>query len=148
MLNVFLYLYFYDYLNCMNLSLFELYLKFMTMMYFILFYLNLWLNIYFLNNFVTTCGYPWIPADMKKIDGYLHNGYPTNMDTGTWRIFIQRVGYGEATTRSLPAPLTSLAGSILALIVVDQVHVLFSFLIIIFSYNLVGNSYGRERCMV
>jgi len=31
----------------MDLSLFELYLKFMTVMYFILFYLNLWLNIYF-----------------------------------------------------------------------------------------------------
>jgi len=43
----------------MNLSLFELYLKFMTVMYFILFYLNFWLNIYFLN--------PWVPVDMKKI---------------------------------------------------------------------------------
>jgi len=31
----------------MDLNLFELYLKFMTMMHFILFYLNLWLNIYF-----------------------------------------------------------------------------------------------------
>jgi len=134
--------------TCMNLSLFELYLKFMTMMYFILFYLNLWLNIYFLNNFVNTRGYSWIPANMKKIDGYPHNGYPTDRDTGTGQIFIQRVGYGEATTRSLPAPLTSLAGSILALIVVDQVHVLVSFLIIIFSCDLVGNSYGRERCMV
>jgi len=54
----------------MKLSLFELYLKFMTVMYFILFYLNLWLNICFLNNFVNTRGYPWIPANMKKIDGY------------------------------------------------------------------------------
>jgi len=27
---------------------------------------------------------------------------------GTGRIFIQRVGYGGATTRTLPAPLTSL----------------------------------------
>jgi len=35
-------------------------------MYFILFYLNLWLNIYFLNNFVNTRGYPWISAGMKK----------------------------------------------------------------------------------
>jgi len=50
----------------MNLILFELYFKFMTMMYFILFYLNLGLNICFLNNFVNTHGYPWIPADMKK----------------------------------------------------------------------------------
>jgi len=38
----------------MDLSLFELYLKFMTVMYFILFYLNLLLNVYFLNNFVNT----------------------------------------------------------------------------------------------
>jgi len=71
----------------MNLSLFELYLKFRIVMYFILF-LNLWLNI-----FVNTRGYPWIPADMKKIDGYPHNGFPTNIGTGTWHIFIQRVGY-------------------------------------------------------
>ena len=92
----------------MDLSLFELYLKFMTMMYFILFYLNLWINIYFLNNFVNTRGYPWIPADMKKIDGYSHNEYLMDMGTGTGRIFIQWVGYGGATTRTLPAPLTSL----------------------------------------
>jgi len=45
---------------------------------------------------------------MKKIDGYQHNGYPTDMGTGTGRIFIQWVGYGGATTRTLPAPLTSL----------------------------------------
>jgi len=45
---------------------------------------------------------------MKKIDGYPHNGYTTDMDTGTGRIFIQRVGYGGATTRTLPALLTSL----------------------------------------
>ena len=30
------------------------------------------------------------------------------MDIGTRRIFIQQVGYEEATTRTLPAPLTSL----------------------------------------
>jgi len=40
--------------TCMNLSLVELYLKFMTVIYFVLFYLNLWLNICFLNNFVNT----------------------------------------------------------------------------------------------
>jgi len=45
---------------------------------------------------------------MKKIDGYPHNGYPTDMGTGTGRIFIQRVEYGGAATRTLPAPLTSL----------------------------------------
>jgi len=92
----------------MNLSLFELYLKFMIVMYFILFYLNLWLNICFLNNFINTREYPWIPADMKKIGRYPHNGYPTDMDTSTGRIFIQRVGYGGATTPTLPALLTSL----------------------------------------
>jgi len=48
--------------------------------------------------------------DMKKIDGYPHNGYPTDMGMGTGQIFIQRVGYGGATTRTLPAPLTSLGG--------------------------------------
>jgi len=77
-------------------------------MYFILFYLNLWLNFLFLINFVNTRGYPWIPANMKKIDGYPHNGYLTDMGTGTGQIFIQRVGYEGATTRTLPAPLTSL----------------------------------------
>jgi len=46
--------------------------------------------------------------DMKKIDGYPRNGYPTDMNMG--RIFIQRVGYGGTTTRTLPAPLTSLLG--------------------------------------
>jgi len=46
---------------------------------------------------------------MKKIGGYPHNGYPTDMGTGTGRIFIQRVGYGGTTTRTLPAPLTSLS---------------------------------------
>jgi len=45
---------------------------------------------------------------MKKIDGYPHNGYPTDMGTGTGQIFIQWVGYVGATTRTLPAPLTSL----------------------------------------
>jgi len=45
---------------------------------------------------------------MKKIDGYPHNGYPTDMGMGMGQIFIQRVGYGGATTRTLPAPLTSL----------------------------------------
>ena len=32
--------------------------------------------------------------------------------------------------------------------VVDQVHILVSFFIILFSYNLVSNNYERERCMV
>jgi len=88
----------------MNLSLFELYLKYMTMMYFILF--EFMIKYLFLNNFVNTCGYPWISADMKKIDGY-----PTDMDTGIWQIFIQRIGYERATTRTLPVPLTSQVSS-------------------------------------
>ena len=45
-------------------------------------------NYFFFNIFVNTRGYPWIPADMKKIDGYSHNGYPTDMGTGTGQIFI------------------------------------------------------------
>jgi len=62
----------------------------------------------FLNNFVNTREYPWIPANMKKIDEYPYSGYPTDMGMGTGRIFIQRVEYGGATTGALPAPLTSL----------------------------------------
>jgi len=46
----------------------------------------------------------------KKIGGYPHNGYSTDMGTSMGRIFIQQVGYEGATTRTLPAPLTSLGG--------------------------------------
>ena len=48
--------------------------------------------------------------DVKKLCGYSHNGYPIYMSTGTGtrQIFIQRVGYGGATNRTLAAPLTSL----------------------------------------
>ena len=55
--------------------------------------------------------------DIKQIGVYPHNGYLTDMDTGTRQIFIQWVGYGGATTRTLPASLTSLLthASILAL---------------------------------
>jgi len=45
---------------------------------------------------------------MKKIGGYPHNGYPTDMSTCTGQIFIQRVGYEGATIRTIPAPLKSL----------------------------------------
>jgi len=92
----------------MNLSLFELYLKFITVMYFILFYLNLWLNIYCLNNF---CKYPLVSLDTrryKKISGYPHNGYPTDMGIGTGLIFIQWVGCEGVITRTLSVPLTFL----------------------------------------
>jgi len=51
------------------------------------------------------CKYPWILVNMKKIGVYPHNGYPTDMGTSTGQIFIQRVRYGKATTRTLPAPL-------------------------------------------
>jgi len=89
------------------------------MMHFILFYLNLWLNIYFLNNFANTHGYPWIPADMKKIGGYPHNGYLMDMDTGMGKIFIQRVGYELATTRTLLVPLTSLVHTMQIIILLN-----------------------------
>jgi len=43
----------------------------------------------------------WIPVNMKKIDEYPHNEYPTDMGTGTRRILSNG-------THTLPAPLTSL----------------------------------------
>jgi len=99
------YIYFYNYLDLYRLelvwNLFKIYDS-------DAFYFILWLNIYFLNNFVNTRGYSWISADMKKIDEYPHNGYPTDIGTGTGQIFIQRVGYRGATTCTLPDPLTSL----------------------------------------
>jgi len=69
---------------------------------------------------------------MKKLDGYPHNGYLTDMDTSTERIFIQRVGYGGATTRTLPIPLTSLV------IVNNYLNVVTTSLLmdIYFSYDL------------
>ena len=45
----------------------------------------------------------------KKLCEYPHNGYPTDMDMGTGRIFNQQVRYEGATTRTIPAQLTSLA---------------------------------------
>jgi len=65
-------------------------------------------NIYFYF-FVNTRGYPWISVDIKKLCGYPHNGYLMDMVTGMGCIFIQQVGYEGATTRTLPAMLTSLA---------------------------------------
>jgi len=62
------------------------------------------LNIYFYF-FVNTNGYP---VDIQKLCGYSHNGYSMDMSTGTGQVFIQRVGYGGATTRTLSTPLTSL----------------------------------------
>ena len=96
------YIYFYNYLDLYELEFIWTLFKIYEVMYFILFYLNLWLNICFLNNFVNICGYPWIAADIKKIGGYPHNGYPTDMDMGTGQIFIQQVGYGELLHVSYP----------------------------------------------
>jgi len=48
---------------------------------------------------------------MKKIGKYPLDGYPTNIGMGTGRIFIRQVGYGGTTTRTLPAPLTSLVST-------------------------------------
>ena len=58
------------------------------------------LNINFF--FVNTCGYPWI---LKKYASTRITNTPTDMGTGTRRIFIQLVGY---RSRTLPAALTSL----------------------------------------
>jgi len=45
--------------------------------------------------------------NIKKLCEYPHNGYPTDMDTCTGQIFIQRVGYEGDTTHILPTLLTS-----------------------------------------
>ncbi|QCD87319.1 hypothetical protein DEO72_LG3g1853 [Vigna unguiculata] len=46
---------------------------------------------YFIDDFVAnTPGYPRVPVDIKKLCGYPHNGYPTNLDTATGQVFIQR----------------------------------------------------------
>ena len=50
--------------------------------------------------------------DIKKIDGYSHNGYPTDINTDTKHIFIQ-IKYGWAITRTLPAPFTSLLSCVI-----------------------------------
>jgi len=63
-------------------------------------------NIYFYF-FVNTRGYPWLSVDVKTLYGYPHNGYPTDMNTGTRLIFIQRVRYKGTTTRILLILLTS-----------------------------------------
>jgi len=78
----------------------------MTVMYFILF--EFMIKYLIFKYFVNTREYSWIPADTKEKGGYSHKRYPTDMCTGTGRIFIQRIGYGRATTHTLPTPLTSL----------------------------------------
>jgi len=55
----------------------------------IVFYLNLQLKYVVKYLFLFFCKYPWVPVDIKKLCGYPHNGYLTDMDTGTRQIFIQ-----------------------------------------------------------
>jgi len=45
----------------------------------IVFYLNLRLKyiVKYLFYFFVNIRYPWISVDIKKLCGYLHNGYPT-----------------------------------------------------------------------
>jgi len=75
----------------------------------IVFYLNLKLK--YIVKYIFLFVYPQVPVDIKKLCGYPHNGYLTDMGTGTGQIFIQWVGYEGATTYTLPAPLTSLVGT-------------------------------------
>ena len=79
---------------------------------------------------------------MKKIDGYPHNGYLTDMGTGTGRIFIQRVGYEGTTTRTLPAPLTSLLTSLFNTLVLRKAKfkfsVLFELFLVLCYWSLMG----------
>jgi len=103
------YIYFYHYLDLYELefiwTLFKIYD--IDVFNFILF--EFMIKYLFFNNFVNICGYPWIPADMKKIDGYSHNGCPHNgygYEYETYIYLVDRVR--ETTTRTLSAPLTSL----------------------------------------
>jgi len=82
----------------------------MNVMYFILFYLNLRLKYIVKYLFIFFCKYLRVAVDIKKLCRYPHNEYPTDMCMGTRQIFIQRVGYEGATTRTLPVPLISLIG--------------------------------------
>ena len=55
-----------------------------------------------LNIYLYFFKYSRVPVNIKKLCGYSHNGYSTDMSTGTRQIFIQRVGYGGPTI--LPYP--------------------------------------------
>ena len=64
----------------------------------IVFYLNLrskyvvkYLFLFFLSILVGI-------RNIKKLCGYLHNGYSTNINMNMRRIFIQRIGYKGTTT--------------------------------------------------
>jgi len=59
---------------------------------------------------------------MKKIGRYPHNGYLTDISRSTGRIFFQQVGYGGATTRTLPAPLTSADKGLESVLVIVLSH--------------------------
>jgi len=73
----------------------------------IVFYLNLRLKNVDKYLFLFFCKYLRVLVDIKKLCGYSHNGYPTDMGTSTGRIFIQRVGYGGATTPTRPVEIPS-----------------------------------------
>ena len=68
-------------MNVIYCILFELQLKYVVKYLFLI--------------FVNTCGYPWVSVNVKKLCGYSHNGYPTDIDTDTGWIFIKRIGYGK-----------------------------------------------------
>ena len=55
--------------------------------------------------------------DMEKKDGYPHNEYPTDIDTGTRRIFIQQIRYGGVAIHTLSASLISLAVTFKSIII-------------------------------
>jgi len=76
---------------------------------------------------------------MKKIDGNPHNGYPTDMGTGTGQIFVQRIRYGGTTTRTLPAPLTSLPVRFIFYFFFTKVAFIKILLDIIPYFNLITN---------
>jgi len=53
---------------------------------------NILLNIYIFYFFVNTREYAWISVDIKKLCGYSHNIYPTDINTSTRRIYIYLAG--------------------------------------------------------
>ena len=60
-----------------------------------------------LNIFLFFCKYPRIPVDIKKLCGYSHNRYLTNMDTGMANIYpIDKIlrSYYSYPTRLVDIP--------------------------------------------
>jgi len=69
----------------------------------IVFYLNLWLKYVVKYLFLLFYKYLRVPVDIKKLCGYLHNRYPTDIDTYTKmeQIFIQQIKYRRTTIHTL-----------------------------------------------